>query len=358
MANIDLKNLIDTIVGMARESLDLRKRNAEASWYGGNKDEEEYWKEMRRRNTELELRGAEGKNRLAEREMINTGELEKQRVADAGELARKQLDLDFDKYKLGRDIDVDIYKTETDRYLKQQELAGKGDNKAKEIEAITGALSLTDLPEQTRKALTGRLNSIYSETPAPEGGKPAPGAATPAASIEAIEKPAALNIIEGFTGANKPDYRGSGHYTPGPAASGSSLPSQNYQENAEKYLGYLAEPVGSLAFDALANRRPSPTATTEAPPAPATGLGGSIGRGLYSLTHPGPLEEPARSPRVESPARKAMDKFVFETAPTAIANTAKDAATGVYDFGQNIPRGYEEKKAEEARKKRKVLGNY
>jgi hypothetical protein len=177
---IDLKNLIDQVLEMARESLDLRKRNAEASWYGGNKDEEEYWKEMRRRNTELELRRAEGKNRLAEREMINTGDLEKQRVADAGELARKQLDLDFDKYKLGRDIDVDIYKTETDRYLKQQELAGKGDNKAKEIEAITGALSLTDLPEQTRKALTGRLNSIYSETPAPA----AVPAAVPAAPAE------------------------------------------------------------------------------------------------------------------------------------------------------------------------------
>ena len=190
---IDLKNLIDQVLGMARESLDLRKRNAEASWYGGNKDEEEYWKEMRRRNTELELRGAEGKNRLAEREMINTGDLEKQRVADAGELARKQLDLDFDKYKLGRDIDVDIYKTETDRYLKQQELAGKGDNKAKEIEAITGALSLTDLPEQTRKALTGRLNSIYSETPAPEGGK----AETP----QALPTPAApKNEPDGIIG--------------------------------------------------------------------------------------------------------------------------------------------------------------
>jgi hypothetical protein len=190
---IDLKNLIDQVLEMARESLDLRKRNAEASWYGGNKDEEEYWKEMRRRNTELELRRAEGKNRLAEREMINTGDLEKQRVADAGELARKQLDLDFDKYKLGRDIDVDIYKTETDRYLKQQELAGKGDNKAKEIEAITGALSLTDLPEQTRKALTGRLNSIYSETPAPEGGK----AETP----QALPTPAApKNEPDGIIG--------------------------------------------------------------------------------------------------------------------------------------------------------------
>ena len=29
---IDLKNLIDQVLGMARESLDLRKRNAEASW--------------------------------------------------------------------------------------------------------------------------------------------------------------------------------------------------------------------------------------------------------------------------------------------------------------------------------------
>jgi len=182
---IDLKNLIDQVLGMARESMDMKKRKFAMEDLSGNdltqQRNYEIQKELNKQRGQMEQTSLEGKNRLAEREMINSGDLETQREVNAGELARKQLGLDFDKYKLGRDIDVDIYKTETDRYLKQQELAGKGDNKAKEIEAITGALSLTDLPEQTRKALTGRLNSIYSETPAPEGGKAETPQAVPAA---------------------------------------------------------------------------------------------------------------------------------------------------------------------------------
>jgi hypothetical protein len=119
---IDLKNLIDQVLGMARESLDLRKRNAEASWYGGNKDEEEYWKEMRRRNTELELRGAEGKNRLAEREMINTGDLEKQRVADAGALARQGLTNEATRYTADQNLQAHQYTADTNYAMKRDEL--------------------------------------------------------------------------------------------------------------------------------------------------------------------------------------------------------------------------------------------
>ena len=120
---IDLKNLIDQVLGMARESLDLRKRNAEASWYGGNKDEEEYWKEMRRRNTELELRGAEGKNRLAEREMINTGALEQAKERTAGEIARQGLANEASRYTADQGLQGHMYTADTNYAMKRDELA-------------------------------------------------------------------------------------------------------------------------------------------------------------------------------------------------------------------------------------------
>ena len=122
---IDLKNLIDQVLGMARESLDLRKRNAEASWYGGNKDEEEYWKEMRRRNTELELRGAEGRNRLAEREMINSGALEQAKERTAGEIARQGLVNEADRYKVDKGLQSNIY-TEDTKYAINRDTLNKG----------------------------------------------------------------------------------------------------------------------------------------------------------------------------------------------------------------------------------------
>ena len=198
--------------------------------------------------------------------------------------------------------------------MKQQELAGKGDNKAKEIEAITGALSLTDLPEQTRKALTGRLNSIYSETPAPEGGK--------------AETPQAL---------------------PTPAA---SIPMPQPKNNS---LGDAAvsDIMNKNLPDDFSNFRTPTAPQNTTPSTPATGLGGSIGRGWYGFTHP---DEPIPMTRAESPLRKALDKFVFDTAPKAVANTAIGAVRGVQDFGSNTVLGYEQRKAEEeAKKKRKAL---
>ena len=187
---IDLKNLIDQVLGMARESLDLRKRNAEASWYGGNKDEEEYWKEMRRRNTELELRGAEGKNRLAEREMINSGDLEKQREVNAGELARKQLGLDFNREELEfnkRKLDVenirDYYKTDVG--AKSAKYTGDSE-RIKAAAAIGGDMTL---PIEQRQPFIDFLKSYAT----PGTQKQGEGAGTPTARPTLTEEvPAAV----------------------------------------------------------------------------------------------------------------------------------------------------------------------
>lgn len=340
---IDLKNLIDQVLGMARDSMDMKKRKFAMEDLSGNdltqQRNYEIQKELNKQHGQMEQTSLEGKNRLAEREMINSGDLEKQREVNAGELARKQLGLDFDKYKLGRDIDVDIYKTETDRYLKEKELAGKGNNVADEIEAITGALSLTGLPEQTRKALEGRLNSIYSGTPAPEGGK----AETP----QALPTPAPVQDVGGsvgkFLGENPsagPSMADVGAFR-GKPAPGPSIFSPNDQPRMR--------PLDGLSSGASA--APASAAT------PPSGFGGSVGKVLYGATHPfETAEKPLTFTRASSPARDAIDKAAFETFPNAVKDTAKAAVEGTAEFGRNVSRGYDAKKEEEAKRKRKNLG--
>jgi hypothetical protein len=105
--------------------------------------------------------------------------------------------------------------------------------------------------------------------------------------------------------------------------------------------------------DDFSNFRTPTAPQNTTPSTPATGLGGSIGRGWYGFTHP---DEPTRFNGVPSPIRKATDKLVFNTAPKAVANTAIGAVRGVQDFGSNTVLGYEQRKAEEeAKKKRKAL---
>ena len=80
---------------------------------------------MRRRNTELELRGAEGKNRLAEREMINTGALEQAKERTAGEIARQTLVNEADRYKVDKGLQSNIY-TEDTKYAINRDTLNKG----------------------------------------------------------------------------------------------------------------------------------------------------------------------------------------------------------------------------------------
>jgi len=349
MSSINLQGLIDKVLGMAQTAIYNRNNNSSDYWKNDNDKlaverrrdaalaigqqaidakKEDEWK----RRMDLSRYGAN--DPLVREGMPNASKLDQIREENAGELARKQLGLDFDKYKLGRDIDVDIYKTETDRYLKEKELAGKGDNAADEIEAITGALSLTGLPEQTRKALEGRLNSIYSGTPAPEGGK----AETP----QALPTPAPVQDVGGSVGKFLGENPSTGPSVAdinafrGKSAPGPSIFSPNDQPRTR--------PLDGLSSGASAVPPPS-------------GFGGSVGKVLYGATHPfETAEKPLTFTRASSPARDAIDKAAFETFPNAVKDTAKAAVEGTAEFGRNVSRGYDAKKEEEAKRKRKNLG--
>ena len=79
----DLNRLIDEVLNMVKESHQIRKKKSEEhqpSWYGGNKDEAEYWKDIRERNTSLE------KQRLA-----NEGAANVATIGDVGATARQKL---------------------------------------------------------------------------------------------------------------------------------------------------------------------------------------------------------------------------------------------------------------------------
>lgn len=89
---MNIKDIIDQVFSMARESMEMRKKKlGEPSWYGGNKDEEEYWKDIRKRNTTLELQGATNKGLTDVQKLINTGELAKQESENTGAIARQRI---------------------------------------------------------------------------------------------------------------------------------------------------------------------------------------------------------------------------------------------------------------------------
>ena len=336
MANIDLKNLIDTIIGMARESLDLRKRNAEASWYGGNKDEEEYWKEMRRRNTELELRGAEGKNRLAEREMINTGDLEKQRVADAGALARQGLTNEATRYTADQNLQAHQYTADTNYAMKRDEL-----NKGYDPELIKAHAAVIANVNSSPEAVASSQAAIdWYTKEATKKRQPAREALTE--TPQALPTPAPVQDVGGSVGKFLGENPSTGPSVAdinafrGKSAPGPSIFSPNDQPRTR--------PLDGLSSGASAVPPPS-------------GFGGSVGKVLYGATHPfETAEKPLTFTRASSPARDAIDKAAFETFPNAVKDTAKAAVEGTAEFGRNVSRGYDAKKEEEAKKKRKNLG--
>lgn len=79
MANLNLQGLIDEVLNMVRNRSTASAGSA-TSLYGGNKDEEAYWSDMRKRNTILE-----------QQKLINEGHVGTENVRSAGELARQRL---------------------------------------------------------------------------------------------------------------------------------------------------------------------------------------------------------------------------------------------------------------------------
>ena len=313
---IDLKNLIDQVLGMAKESLDLRKRNAGDSWYGGNKDEEDYWKEIRRRNTELALRDTEGKNRLAERELINSGEIARQQLMNEATRYTADRGLEGHKYTADRGFEGHRYTADTNYAAKLAEL-----NKGYDPELI-----------KAHQAIISNVNST------PEAVK---------ASQEAIDwytKRAMANRGAAFI-KEEPQVG-----TPPPKGNlGTS--STDVGGFVGKFLGENAVPAPTMEdVSAFRSKNPAPApAPAPAKPIspnpssniPPTGLGGSLGRIIYGATHPfETAEQGVPLTRATSPLRESLDKSIFNDIPSYVSQTANKVAQNAIEFGQNVPRGY------------------
>jgi hypothetical protein len=179
---MNIKDIIDQVFSMARESMEMRKKKlGEPSWYGGNKDEEEYWKDMRKRNTALELQGATNKGLADVQTLRNTGELAKQESENTGAIARQriasELGLEGVRHTADQNLAGEKYKAdilgESARNTGVTEL----------IKAHSGVLNNPlSTPEQIKEAesalrslttrATGRSTSEFDIPDAPQVGQP------------------------------------------------------------------------------------------------------------------------------------------------------------------------------------------
>jgi hypothetical protein len=321
MSSINLQGLINQVLSMAQASINSRGNPdywSKPSW--DQLKEENYWTEMRKRNTQLEVDKQKGGFDLEKQKLANTGQLEQAKERTAGEIARQTLANEGG-------IQQTRYKSDTDYLIKDMEV-----NKGYDPELIKAHAAVIANVNSSPEAVASSQaaidwytkNAMKKQSQARQGlvdEQPAPAAAIPAPATPAATKPA-------FS------------------------------------LNDLTEPVGSTLVNGIAGKNPptdfndfkiskpaAPQKTT--PSTPATGLGGSIGRGWYGFTHP---DEPVPFQGVRSPLRKGLDQTVFTDAPKAVADTARGAVEGVQDFGRNAALGYEQRKAEEeAKKKRKAL---
>lgn len=327
MGSINLQGLIDEVLGMVRN----RQRPSGDEDYNEIKkrewlSNEAYNADLRKRNTLLETgqQTIAGRNELEG--ITNAGAVARQGLANTGATDVANINAGAHRYGAERTLEGTRHAADQGFFgeVYKADVGAKSAKYTGETEKIKAAMAIggdTTIPMEQRQPFIDFLKS-YATTEknglqgrqglADEQPPPAPGV-RPTLMEEA---PAAI--------------------TP--------------RGNAAPDNGFLGK---NPPMDFNAWRKPSiPTApqiTT-----PATGFGGSVGRGFYGFTHP---DEPIPMTGVESPVRKATDRFVFDTAPTAVANTAIGAARGIQEFGQNVSRGYDEEKAAKAKKKRKLLEN-
>jgi hypothetical protein len=123
----DLNRLIDEVLSMAKDSQNLRKKKQkddESSAVNQSWDDtpagQAYWKDIRGRNTQMEV----GR-------MQNAGQMDVARENNTGQLARQTLMEDTKRIDDARDYNLDLYKTQIG------ENVGRFDSPTKRMEAIT-----------------------------------------------------------------------------------------------------------------------------------------------------------------------------------------------------------------------------
>lgn len=125
MSRINLNSLIDEVLSMAKDSQSIRKKKRlddETAQVNQSWDDtpagQAYWKDIRGRNTALEV----GK-------MQNAGQMDVARENNAGQLARQTLMEDTKRIDDARDYNLDLYKTQVGENI------GRFDAQTKRIEA-------------------------------------------------------------------------------------------------------------------------------------------------------------------------------------------------------------------------------
>jgi hypothetical protein len=111
MARIDLRGLIDEVLSLVKDR-NASLNNQSGGWYGGNKDEEEYWKEMRKRNTALEGQKLINEGQTNLQEMKGQNELAVHGVTESGATARQKLLGDTERYKADQSLLGEKYKAD------------------------------------------------------------------------------------------------------------------------------------------------------------------------------------------------------------------------------------------------------
>lgn len=329
MSTVNLQALIDQVLGMTKETLALRNKKLDEGLSGHEQTEArnyEIQKEQNKNTAAQTLQAQENEAAFARQGLVNTGQLEQAKERTAGEIARQGLANEGTRYSADKGLEGHIYTADTNYAMKRDELSKGYDPELIKAHAAVIA-NVNSSPEAVASSQAAidwyTKNAMKKQSQARQGlvdEQPAPAAAIPAPATPAATKPA-------FS------------------------------------LNDLTEPVGSTLVNGIAGKNPptdfndfkisKPTAPQKTTPStPATGLGGSIGRGWYGFTHP---DEPVPFQGVRSPLRKGLDQTVFTDAPKAVADTARGAVEGVQDFGRNAALGYEQRKAEEAKKKRKAL---
>lgn len=319
MSSINLQGLINQVLSMAQASINSRGNPdywSKPSW--DQLKEENYWTEMRKRNTQLEVDKQKGGFDLEKQELANTGQLEQAKERTAGEIARQTLANEGG-------IQQTRYKSDTDYLIKDMEV-----NKGYDPELIKAHAAVIANVNSTPEAVASSQaaidwytkEAIKKRQPAREALTETPQAAPAKEGDGFFDK-----AIDKFVGGNS---------TVGPST-----------EDINAFRGKSAPSISAT---------PPPAAPAAPSPAPS-GVGGRLGGVLYGATHPfETAEKPLTFTRASSPARDAIDKAAFETFPNAVKDTAKAAVEGTAEFGRNVSRGYDAKKEEEAKRKRKNLG--
>lgn len=156
MPNLNLQGLIDEVLNMVRNR-DTSSSGGAAGWHGGNKDEEAYWSDMRKRNTILEQQRLINEGHVGTENVRSAGELARQRLANEGAANTANIGLQGDKFKSAATITASENALKGDS-LKAQAASGKADPRALLFE--TWGKGINPTPEGLAILREG-LNTIY-----------------------------------------------------------------------------------------------------------------------------------------------------------------------------------------------------